>query len=146
MSDEKKLSERVREGEFQVILLGEGIGWVTNTEALDDIADEIAALEKRLAEAEADLSRLNVVADTVCHDPQGIGPSAVMFKQCKRIAELERELTEARKDAERYRWLCLESFYTWSEDCGLGLVVPDVSNAKGDIKTQCDEAIDAAMR
>lgn len=65
--------------------------------AIQNMGLHIAALEQRLAAAEADLSRLNVVADTVCHDPQGIGPSAVMFKQCKRIAELERELADARK-------------------------------------------------
>lgn len=65
-----------------------------------------------------------------------------------RVAELEAQLALAQADgpdAKRYRWLASESRWKWSPEDGVALVVPGWSLALGDVKAQCDAAVDAAM-
>lgn len=64
--------------------------------------------------------------------------SAAISGRDARIAELERELEEARKDAERYQWLCGFSSVsmpelTWGRRAGIP-------------KNKLDAAIDAAIK
>lgn len=87
MSDEKKLSERVREGDFDYEhSIGlEDPSWLTDT---DKIADEIAALEKRLAEAE----------------------TSSIEKKCE---HKNRECTYESDDGEFERWKCGDCGESW---------------------------------
>jgi len=67
---------------------------------------------------------------------------ALLVRQTERIAELERELTAAQKDAERYRWLRDDDRGTAISTAALWGKHPytDDERAKG-----IDAAIDAAI-
>lgn len=136
MSDEKKLSEQVRNCAYIV-----PDPHPTDTEAgerevlgLNQVADEIASLEQRLAAAEAE--RPDYRADELANAV--IKQNDLFAEAQARIAELERELAEAKKDAERYRWAVENA-------------IIETSNFKHDgrdpasTKLPLDNAIDAAM-
>lgn len=70
--------------------------------------------------------------------------AAACAERDQRIAEIERQLEEARKDAERYRWIVAVC-----ETDGFGYWLPEVCLKEGSLppsKEESDAAIDAAMK
>lgn len=99
------------------------------------LSDEqiVAAISPLYAER-----RVALIALAASRDEYRAIESAACSERDARIAELEQQLTEARKDADRYQWLCGFSSVsmpelTWGRRAGIP-------------KNKLDAAIDAAIK
>lgn len=153
-----KLSERVRSDEFQkeitMSIWQSGIKYTFSrvpTPDIGAIAGEIAALEQRLAEAEANIDESDAVRDQmrdlledVAIALKGETPKLTRWSwhDLAEIAKsLKAENEALRKDAERYRWLTEHYSYVMIHDAHGYIVQLSDPNGAGNLSSAIDDAM-----